>query len=158
MKRRKALQTTGILCLGSTLAGCITGAVTEGDASEQNDSSTSENKSKQTGPTMQKVVVVNGASETKRIGIEVVQNHGNRVHTGYHELQSSKKFTLSREWPPRPGEFAVVLHVPDDDRYELVTFSTLDDQHDWTRDVQVVYEIEDDSEIHHQVTELPAES
>lgn len=153
MKRRDLLYATGAVSLGSTIAGCITGG--DSDTTDQPENSTSGTASK---PTLQKVLVNNDADEPKRIGIEVVQNHENRVHTGYSELEPSNSHALDREWPPEPGAFSIVLHVPDDDQYDLVTFSTLDDHHDWDEDVKVVYEIRTDGEIDDSVVELSSDS
>lgn len=152
MKRRDILYATGIVSLGGTLAGCTTGR-----DNERFESSDSETTSDRTEPTLQQVVVNNSADETKRIGIEVAQNHENRVHTGYSELEPSNSHTLTREWPPQPGEFCVVLHVPDDERYNLVTFSTLAEHRDWNEDVKVVYEIRANEEIHDNVVELSSD-
>lgn len=147
MNRRTALYVTGTVFLGNTLAGCtIDGDTDSGDSSKRAE------------PTLQEVVVKNNADEVKRIGIEVVQNHGNRVHTGYSELEPSNSRTLIRKWPSESGEFSVVLHVPDDDRYRLVTFSIRAEHHDWNEDVKVVYEIQADDQLQHDIVELSSES
>lgn len=153
MNRRTFLRTTAGTFTASVLAGCST--LSRGFGG---DSATTDPSSDETKPVLQTVLVKNEADDTKRIGVEVVQNHGNRFHSGYKPLKPSKNRKYSRDWPDEPGEYSVVLHVPTDGTYDLVTFSTTDPTTDegqrWQRDLKVIFHIEEDGKITNEIVEV----
>jgi len=119
---------------------------------------TTKSSSDETDPVLQNVLVQNKTEDTKRVGVEVVQNHGNRVHFGYKLLEASQEHNYPREWPDKPGEYSVVLHVPTDKAYDLITFSTTDPSTDegqrWERDLKVIYSVKGSGEIMSEIVEI----
>jgi hypothetical protein len=156
MERREILGALGTVPLVSGLSGCAGDVLGTAERTTTDSSSTGD-------ATLRKTTVDNGSTNTQKVGIEAIQNHGNQVATGLETLGPSRQRSYDRQWPPNAGDYSVVLHVPTLDAYDLVTFRVGDESHwqdlpdtskRWESDVHLTFRIESDGQIAHEITEV----